>query len=139
MNKILKKVGSNHKITNKKLSCTILEPFNFLIEHHSRTGGGSIPDEIRLESKLETQTESSVYSDVGLGTRSRRCYTAGSEWHAQHDASCSLRLSEAKPKALSELAECEGEWWSEAGLNCRHVDFQSTALPTELSDQIELG
>ena len=25
------------------------------------------------------------------------------------------------------------EWWPEAASNCRHEDFQSTALPTELS------
>ena len=30
------------------------------------------------------------------------------------------------------------KWWSEAELNCRHEDFQSSALPTELSDQAEL-
>lgn len=26
-------------------------------------------------------------------------------------------------------------WWREAGSNCRHTDFQSVALPTELSRQ----
>ena len=25
------------------------------------------------------------------------------------------------------------KWWPEAESNCRHEDFQSTALPTELS------
>ena len=25
------------------------------------------------------------------------------------------------------------EWWLEAESNCRHADFQSAALPTELS------
>ncbi len=25
------------------------------------------------------------------------------------------------------------EWWRDAELNCGHMDFQSTALPTELS------
>lgn len=27
-------------------------------------------------------------------------------------------------------------WWPEADSNCRHEDFQSTALPTELSGHI---
>ena len=27
------------------------------------------------------------------------------------------------------------EWWLEAESNCRHADFQSAALPTELSNQ----
>ena len=27
-------------------------------------------------------------------------------------------------------------WWPEAGSNCRHTDFQSVALPTELSGHI---
>ena len=32
--------------------------------------------------------------------------------------------------------ECpSGKKWSGAESNCRHVDFQSTALPTELPDQ----
>ncbi|GAH52141.1 unnamed protein product [marine sediment metagenome] len=26
-------------------------------------------------------------------------------------------------------------WWRDAELNCGHMDFQSTALPTELSRQ----
>lgn len=26
------------------------------------------------------------------------------------------------------------KWWSEAESNCRHADFQSAALPTELSN-----
>ena len=26
------------------------------------------------------------------------------------------------------------QWWSQAELNCRHKDFQSFALPTELQD-----
>gem|GEM_PF-5573432 len=26
-----------------------------------------------------------------------------------------------------------GRWWPETESNCRHEDFQSTALPTELS------
>ena len=29
------------------------------------------------------------------------------------------------------------KWWWETESNCRHVDFQSTALPTELSHQIK--
>jgi hypothetical protein len=28
-----------------------------------------------------------------------------------------------------------GKWWQEAELNRRHKDFQSSALPTELSCQ----
>ena len=28
-------------------------------------------------------------------------------------------------------------WWREAGSNCRHTDFQSVALPTELSRRID--
>ena len=28
------------------------------------------------------------------------------------------------------------EWWLEAGSNCRHTDFQSVALPTELSSRL---
>ena len=28
------------------------------------------------------------------------------------------------------------EWWLEAELNCRHADFQSAALPTELSNHV---
>ncbi len=31
------------------------------------------------------------------------------------------------------------KWWSEAELNCRHEDFQSSALPTELSDHVNVG
>lgn len=27
------------------------------------------------------------------------------------------------------------KWWLEAESNCRHADFQSAALPTELSNQ----
>ena len=27
-------------------------------------------------------------------------------------------------------------WWSRAGSNCRHMDFQSIALPAELPDHI---
>ena len=29
------------------------------------------------------------------------------------------------------------EWWRDAELNCGHMDFQSTALPTELSRHLE--
>ena len=32
-----------------------------------------------------------------------------------------------------------GEWWPEAESNCRHEDFQSTALPTELSGQVSVS
>ena len=28
-------------------------------------------------------------------------------------------------------------WWPETESNCRHEDFQSTALPTELSGRIK--
>ena len=36
-----------------------------------------------------------------------------------------------------EMLSVAGSWeWSGAELNCRHVDFQSTALPTELPDQL---
>lgn len=31
------------------------------------------------------------------------------------------------------LVDRKGAWWPEAELNCRHTDFQSVALPTELS------
>ena len=31
------------------------------------------------------------------------------------------------------------KWWPEAESNCRHEDFQSTALPTELSGHISLS
>ena len=46
-------------------------------------------------------------------------------------------LAKPVPPVTADLSELSGvmrEWWSEAGLNCRHMDFQSTALPTELSD-----
>ena len=29
----------------------------------------------------------------------------------------------------------QGKWWAGAELNCRHQDFQSCALPTELPAQ----
>lgn len=29
------------------------------------------------------------------------------------------------------------KWWPRAESNCRHIDFQSTALPTELQGQNE--
>ena len=32
----------------------------------------------------------------------------------------------------------EGKWWPETESNCRHEDFQSSALPTELSGQGDL-
>lgn len=31
------------------------------------------------------------------------------------------------------------KWWLEAESNCRHADFQSAALPTELSSHYENG
>ncbi len=31
------------------------------------------------------------------------------------------------------------KWWPEAESNCRHEDFQSTALPTELSGHVSLS
>ena len=38
-----------------------------------------------------------------------------------------------KKEGFDALFQCES--WSERELNPRHVDFQSTALPTELPDQ----
>ena len=29
------------------------------------------------------------------------------------------------------------KWWLEAESNCRHADFQSAALPTELSNHLD--
>ena len=33
----------------------------------------------------------------------------------------------------SSFLDMEFKWWPETESNCRHEDFQSTALPTELS------
>lgn len=35
------------------------------------------------------------------------------------------------------ITEYKGRWWLEAESNCRHKDFQSFALPTELSSHFE--
>ena len=48
------------------------------------------------------------------------------------------------PKRMAAEAAAEqrtgaAEEWSGAELNCRHVDFQSTALPTELPDRVARG
>ena len=31
----------------------------------------------------------------------------------------------------------KNRWWLEAESNCRHADFQSAALPTELSNHLK--
>jgi site-specific DNA recombinase len=116
-NKVLKKIGSNYKISEKKLSYIILEPFNFLIEHHSMTGCGSIPDEMRHGNKLETQPESSVYSGEDVRRTARHCYTAGSEWHAKHAASCASSPKGCEPLASAKSEGAEGKWWTVQDLN----------------------
>ncbi len=41
------------------------------------------------------------------------------------------------PKLIKELEACKTrKWWPEVESNHRHEDFQSSALPTELSGQI---
>src|SRR5881296_2305170 len=36
------------------------------------------------------------------------------------------------PSSLKPHSQCEKKWWAGTGLNRRHQDFQSCALPTEL-------
>ncbi len=109
MNRILKKLGLNRQMTDKKLSMTFLEPFNFLSEMHSQTEYSSIPDELIYENNFETQQESGLDS-YGCGvSRSRNCQTASSETFL---SSCFPRASEASPRALSAFAEGECEWCS---------------------------
>ena len=40
-------------------------------------------------------------------------------------------------KTLKDLWHYNLEWWPGAESNCRHADFQSAALPTELPGHIE--
>ena len=43
------------------------------------------------------------------------------------------------PKLIKELEACKRrKWWPEVESNHRHEDFQSSALPTELSGHFEL-
>ena len=43
------------------------------------------------------------------------------------------------PKLIKELEACKTRnWWPEVESNHRHEDFQSSALPTELSGHFEL-
>ena len=45
-----------------------------------------------------------------------------------------------KPKLIRALAAFQrGKWWPEVESNHRHEDFQSSALPTELSGHFELS
>ena len=60
MNRTLKKVGLNRQMTDKKLSLTFLEPFNFLSEMHVQTEYSSIPDELIYENNFKTQQESGL-------------------------------------------------------------------------------
>ena len=38
---------------------------------------------------------------------------------------------------MTEKYIIESKWWLEAESNCRHADFQSAALPTELSNRLK--
>ena len=54
-------------------------------------------------------------------------------WSEQRDSN--PRPSGPKPDALPSCAMLRS-WWPEAESNCRHEDFQSSALPTELSGRV---
>lgn len=114
MTRILKKVGLNPTLEDKKLSVSFLGPFNFLIEHHSMTSCGSIADEKCIENNQRTQLKSSVYSGVDASKASRRCYTAGSEWHAKHAGSCASSTQCCEPEAYEVRM---GEWCVRKDLN----------------------
>src|SRR5690606_15244128 len=64
------------------------------------------------------------------------CSTAELHWRVGSGACCwspcdlGCRADIARPSPTS-------LWWPGAELNCRHCDFQSHALPTELPGQIE--
>jgi hypothetical protein len=45
-------------------------------------------------------------------------------------------LSSGRSLACFSLREKPSDWWPEVELNHRHEDFQSTALPTELSGHL---
>jgi site-specific DNA recombinase len=114
MNRILKKVGLNRQMTEKKLSCTFLEPFNFLSEMHGQTEYSSIPDELIYGNNFKTQQESGFRSDGEGVSRSHHLQTASSETFL---SSCCPRASEASPRAVSAFAEGECEWCSRSDLN----------------------
>ncbi len=46
-------------------------------------------------------------------------------------------IGKANKKSHPKMATVRSLWWSKAGLNRRHMDFQSIALPTELPDHIK--
>jgi hypothetical protein len=61
MNRILKKIGLNSTLTDKKLSLTFSEPFNFLVQIHTMTENGSITDVKVNKKNYKNQLESSAH------------------------------------------------------------------------------
>ena len=51
-----------------------------------------------------------------------------------NDAGIIHKFPIQQKKAYNLSTVCYFQWWSQAESNCRHKDFQSFALPTELQD-----
>jgi hypothetical protein len=106
MNTLIQKIGSNRKITNKKLEIQFIRPFDFLSEFLSQTGNSSSHDELNLVNHCKhelnskdrlVKQDSFAVCEPRSGEQARHTQCA-EHWEARHTA---IGLAEWYPQGNS--------------------------------------